>query len=340
MKRRPRGPDFPLLGERLRLLEEEWRGRRLDSDPLELPHRYAAPADREVVAFLAASLAFGRVGSIRGSAERLLLALGPSPAAALAEDAADGPQLDGFVHRWVDSRSLRPFLRAVGATLRSEGSLAALFAAGDDGGSDYVPALDRFFAALRERSGVSPRVAPRGLLFLLPSPGNGSACKRAHLFLRWVVRSGDLDLGLWREGRFSPSRLLLPMDTHVHRISRYLGLTARPTADLKAAREATAGLARIDPEDPVRFDWALSRLGILAACVRDPRRSLCGDCAVRPVCRAASPDGRPPVPSGATGADAACTSRRPGSSSSPSRRSPRSPSASSTATLSGKGRRR
>ena len=196
MKRRPRGPDFPLLGERLRLLEEEWRGRRLDSDPLELPHRYAAPADREVVAFLAASLAFGRVGSIRSSLERLLAALGPTPAATLAAAGDAPPGLDGFVHRWVDSGSLRPFLRAVGATLRADGSLAALFADGDDGGPDYVPALERFFARLRERSDVSPRAAPRGLLFLLPSPGNGSACKRAHLFLRWVVRTEGFDLGL------------------------------------------------------------------------------------------------------------------------------------------------
>jgi endonuclease III len=95
------------------------------------------------------------------------------------------------------------------------------------------------------------------------------------------------------------------MDTHVHRISRYLGLTARPAADLKAAREATGWLARIDPHDPVRFDWALSRLGILAECVRDPRRSRCGDCAVRAVCRAASPSGRPPIRFHATGASPA-----------------------------------
>ena len=304
MRRRLAGPDLDALGPRLAALEEEWRGRRLDSDPLLFPHRYADAADREAVAFLASSLAFGRVASIRASLERLLAALGPCPAEVL-QGRPDGLRgLDGFVHRWVDSGSLRPFLRAVGATLRTEGSLGALFAAGDDGGPDFVPALDRFFAVLRERTGLPLARHPSGLRFLLPSPGDGSACKRAHLFLRWTVRSGDHDLGLWRAGRFTPSRLLLPMDTHVHRISRYLGLTSRPTADLRAAREATAWLARVAPEDPVRFDWALSRLGILAECVRDPGRSRCGDCAVRPVCRAASGDGRPPVPSRATGASA------------------------------------
>lgn len=301
MRRRLAPPDVAALGSRLRELEEEYRGRRLDSDPLLFPHRYASREDRETVAFLASALAFGRVASIRSSLERLLEALGPRPAEALREDGAEARGLEGFVHRWVDAGSLRPFLRAVGATLVTEGSLGALFAAGDTGGPDFVPALDRFFVELRERTGLPAARRPRGLRFLLPSPADGSACKRAHLFLRWVVRRDALDLGLWAGGRFSPARLLLPMDTHVHRISTYLGLTRRPTPDLRAAREATAWLARVDPADPVRFDWAISRLGILAECVRDPRRSRCDGCAVRPVCRAATPDGRPPVPSRATG---------------------------------------
>lgn len=296
---------MPVLATHLLELEARWRGRRLDSDPLLFPHRYARPEDREVAAFLASSLAFGRVASIRASLEKVLAALGPRPAATLRARGRDVPGLDGFVHRWVDAGSLRPFLGAVGATLRAEGSLGALLAAGDEGGPDLVPALDRFFTVLRERTGCHADRRPRGLAFLLPSPGGGSACKRAHLFLRWTVRTEDVDLGLWQGGLFSPSRLLLPMDTHVHRISRYLGLTARPTADLDAAREATGWLRRIDAADPVRFDWALSRLGILAECVHDPRRSRCGGCAVRPVCRAATRDGRPPVPSRRTGALAA-----------------------------------
>jgi uncharacterized protein (TIGR02757 family) len=294
MRRRPRTPDISALAPRLHALEEVWRGRRLDSDPLLFPHRYERPDDREVAAFLASSLAFGRVASINASLERLLGALGRHPASALRKCGGEGAP-EGFVHRWVDAGSLRPFLRAVGETLREEGSLGSLFASGDEGGADYVPALDRFFSVLRGRTGVPAGNVPGGLRFLLPSPAEGGACKRAHLFLRWMVRSGDVDLSLWRGPGFSPARLLLPMDTHVHRISRYLGLTARPTADLRAAREATGWLARIDPEDPVRFDWSLSRLGILAECVRDPRRSRCGDCVVRPVCRAASPAGRPPV---------------------------------------------
>ncbi len=101
-----------------------------------------------------------------------------------------------------------------------------------------------------------------------------------------MIRTEGFDLGLWTGGRFTPARLLLPMDTHVHRIARYLGLTRRPTADLAAAREATGWLRALNPEDPVAYDWALSRLGILAECVTERTRRHCERCAVRPVCRA------------------------------------------------------
>lgn len=272
-------PDLPRLTEHLTALRGEWAGRRLDSDPLVFPHRYADPGDREVVAFLAASLAFGRVASIQASVSRALSALGPSPSRALL----DPPEVPGFVHRWIREADLVAFLRAVGEARAAHGSLGNLFASGDDGGPDFVAALDRFFEALRPRKGPSSH----GLRFLLPTPGDGSACKRAHLFLRWMIRTEDVDLGLWRGGRFDPARLLLPLDTHVHRISTYLGLTARKTADLAASREATAWLRRISPEDPVSFDWSLSRLGILAECVTERTRRHCERCAVRPVCRVA-----------------------------------------------------
>jgi uncharacterized protein (TIGR02757 family) len=309
---RPSPPDLPLLRERLEALRAEWRGRRLDSDPLEFPHRFADPGDREVVAFVAASLAFGRAASIRASIARVLEALGPTPAAYL-EDWDERPiaGLERFAHRWVTGEDVEEFLRIVKRARRAHGSLGALFAKGDrkngfrdgketsgeaDGAAeaDYVPALSAFLGHLRSFS-PSRRPYSRGLGFLLPSPSSGSACKRQHLFLRWMVRTDDLDLGLWTGGRFTPARLLLPMDTHVHRISRFLGLTRRTAADLTASREATAWLSCIAPTDPVAFDWALSRLGILAECAGARARRHCERCAVAPVCRERTPLG-PRVP--------------------------------------------
>jgi uncharacterized protein (TIGR02757 family) len=153
---------------------------------------------------------------------------------------------------------------------------------------DLVAPLDLFYRELRSRAGGRTGTPmPHGLRFLLPLPGDGAACKRAHLYLRWMVRRDGFDLGLWASPRLAPSRLLLPLDTHVHRIAGYLGLTRRRSPDLLAAREATGWLARIDAADPVSFDWALSRLGILAECVRDPSRSRCDVCRVRPACRVA-----------------------------------------------------
>lgn len=304
------------LKERLDALRAEWRGRRLDSDPLSFPHRYADPADREVAAFLAASLAFGRVASIRTSVERVLEALAPSPAGFLdAWDERPIPALKSFVHRWVTGRDIEEFLRRVGRARKTHGSLGALFAKGDEdghrgtaGGSfegegrqgqgvcpartaptnraavgDYSAALSSFLGTLRGFSS-SPAPLSRGLGFLLPSPSSRSALKRQHLFLRWMIRTEGFDLGLWTGGGFSPARLLLPMDTHVHRISRYLGLTRRRSADLVASRQATSFLRRLDPRDPVSYDWALSRLGILAECPGRPARRHCGRCAIAPVC--------------------------------------------------------
>lgn len=284
----PPSPDVPLLSEHLLRLRDEWTTAPLSSDPLEFAHRYSADGDREVAAFLAASLAFGRVASIRATLSRVLAPLGPEPARFLERwDGSPIAGLAGIVHRWVGEADLHSFLRAVAAARRDRGSLEALLVEGDDGGADFVFALTRFFDALRERSGA--RRPSRGLRFLLPRPEEGGACKRAHLFLRWMVRRGPPDLGLWKGGRLSTARLLLPMDTHVHRISRYLGLTRRPTPDLAASREATTVLRRVDPDDPVSFDWALSRLGILTECVREIRRSHCERCAVRPVCRMPRP---------------------------------------------------
>ncbi len=313
MAARRAGPrDLPLLGERLEALRRDWSARRLDSDPLAFSHRYADPGDREVVAFLAASLAFGRVASIQASVEKVLAALGPRPAEFLEGwDERPLGALQAFRHRWVSGKDVEKFLRMVKRARHAHGSLGALFAAGDHeneekdeeeillegkGGrlageangaaqADYVSALSTFLRNLRALS-RHVSVPSHGLRFLLPSPAAGSACKRHHLFLRWMIRTEGFDLGLWTGGRFTSARLLLPMDTHVHRIARYLGLTRRPAADLAAAREATAWLRILNPGDPVAYDWALSRLGILAECVTERTRRHCERCAVRPVCRA------------------------------------------------------
>ena len=136
------------------------------------------------------------------------------------------------------------------------------------------------------------------MLHSLPDPSGSSGCKRLLLYLRWMVRPDDgVDLGLWKQ--VSPSVLLIPLDTHIHRIARNLGLTNRSSPSWAAAEEITAALRAIDPVDPVRFDFALCHMGMLQQCPSRRDSELCRGCGVLTVCRHwREPDHcRPPAPS-------------------------------------------
>jgi len=237
--------------------------RRLANDPLGLVRD---ARDREGAALLGALLAFGHVRGIRRSVATAIRALD-----------GDARALDGFRHRWIGEAEIRALLAGLAAARARCGSLEQAFLEHDDG--DLGRALDGFATALR-----GPRPT-RGLRFLLPRPADGSACKRWALFLRWVARPDDgVDLGLWRG--VAPARLVVPLDTHVYRIAYWLGLTDRRTTSWRTALDVTRSLQRFDPDDPVRFDFALAHLGILADCPRRPVRTRCAPCPLRPWCRA------------------------------------------------------
>jgi len=251
----------------------------LETDPLAVVRRYPDGADREVVALVAASFAFGNVVSIRSSLENILQPLGDHPSERLRQ--LTPLQLSrmyrGFTYRWVRAADLRIYLAWIGAALRDHGSLDGLWVKVDDPAEDTIlPTLGRWVdclvtgecGALRARKRWLKRKdepaspLPSGAHLLLTSPEGKSSCKRMCLFLRWVCRPDDgIDLGLWP---VSPSRLVMPLDTHVMKQATALGLTSRRAADLKTALEITASLRRIDPLDPTRFDFALARVGMLA----------------------------------------------------------------------------
>jgi uncharacterized protein (TIGR02757 family) len=157
----------------------------------------------------------------------------------------------------------------------------------EEEGGVLRPALARFAGELRGAPQVAKLLrgrGPRGLRHLLPDPAGPGASKRWNLYLRWMVRGPDgVDLGLW--AGIPPSALLVPLDTHVHRVARALGLTSRRDASWRTAEEVTASLRRIDPEDPVRYDFALCHLGMSGQCParRDPVR--CAACPLRGACR-------------------------------------------------------
>ena len=118
--------------------------------------------------------------------------------------------------------------------------------------------------------------------FFFPSPASGSACKRLCMYLRWMVRPADgIDLGLWKE--VSPAKLVIPVDAHIQRISRFLGFTSRKQADWRMAREITAALRELDSHDPVKYDFSLCHLGISEGC-NGKDLSKCLKCGISSIC--------------------------------------------------------
>ena len=241
------------------------------TDPVHIVRRFKAPEDREIVGFCAAGLAFGRVASVLQSIESLLAVIGPHPARFVRDfDAArERDRLAPLVHRWIRGRDLMALLLILQRMLRESGSIEAFFLEGDDPTQPHVgTALDSFSTralATDLRAAYGRRVPKqRGVTYFFPRPSAGSACKRLNLFLRWMVRRDEIDLGVWT--RLSPARLIVPLDTHVIRLGRCLRLTRYTSPGWKMASEITASLRKVDAQDPIRYDFALCHVGMMNAC--------------------------------------------------------------------------
>jgi uncharacterized protein (TIGR02757 family) len=223
-------------------------------DPLEFLYRYERLRDREIAGLVSSGLAYGRVGQILVSTGRVLDLLGPEPGAFLQEVSRDELRslLSGFRHRFTDGEEMAALLSSSSVLQKQHGCLGNLAAslAADGGLQD---AMDRLVAMILEGTG-------RERSSLLPRPCAGSACKRLNLFTRWMVRRDDVDPGGW-DG-LSPSELIVPLDVHMFRAGHALGFTVRKAADCRTAREITEGFRRFCPEDPVRYDFAVTRYGI------------------------------------------------------------------------------
>jgi uncharacterized protein (TIGR02757 family) len=258
------------------------------TDPIEIARRYPDPADREIAAFCAAGLAFGRVASVMQSVQRLLAAMGPSPAAFICrfDPRRDGPLFDDLGHRWTRGRDLAALVWVLKQMLEARGSIQAFFLDGyDPAAPDIGSALEAFSTAalrldLRAVYGAR-RPPPQGVAYFFARPSSGSACKRLNLFLRWMVRSDGVDFGLWPS--VSPSKLIIPLDTHIVRLGQCLRLTTYTSPGWRMAAQITASLRVLDPDDPIKYDFSLCHVGMMDACgfrrpYRDERCPLRGSC--------------------------------------------------------------
>lgn len=223
-------------------------------DPLAPVRNYPKIRDREIAGLIASSLAVGRVDLILKAIDQVLKPLGPHPAETLAVLSLKDlqKQYKGFVYRFFKCREIASFLYAIGEALRQYGSLEALFMERYMPGH-LLPAVSNFLAFIQEYSEGKCGI-------LITPPEKGSACKRFALYLRWMVRCDAVDPGGWE--RVDRRDLLVPVDTHMHDIATRLGFTSRKAGDLRTAQEITDAFAQYDPDDPVRFDFSLTRLGI------------------------------------------------------------------------------
>ncbi len=295
-----RAPSFAHLKPALDRLYDSFDRTKGVADPVDCVRPFSDPADREIAGFVAAGLAFGRVASILASVGRVLAAMRPSPAAFVRafDPQRDRPRLAGCAHRWVSADDLTGLCLILRHMLHTSGSIETFFLEGDDPRApDVEPGLERF--ALRARQidrrgfGTSGGGRP-GVYGFFSRPSGGSACKRLNLFLRWMARSDGIDLGVW--SRLSPSRLVVPLDVHVIRVGRCLGLTTYRSPGWRMAADITAALRSVDPHDPVRYDFALCHLGMLGLCgfrtqAADSRCPMRGACRPRAGTRRGS---RPP----------------------------------------------
>ncbi len=251
-----------------------------DTDPVGLVHRFSSEEDIEVVGLFAALLAFGNVLQIKRSIETLLEILGPHPAGFVKNfTSRKRSALGGFRHRFVGGDHVATLILGLKKVMAERGSIKNAFTDGYAPG-DMVGSLSRFVKNLKSAAGG------RGdsLKFLLPDPEGGSACKRLFLYLRWMVRRADgVDFGIFDS--VSPGDLVIPLDTHVARLSGLFGFTRKKSRNLSMAREITEFLRRFDPHDPVKYDFALTRIGIVEGCQGVFSVGRCGACQAWEVCR-------------------------------------------------------
>ncbi len=243
---------------------------RIAHDPIRFPHRYREPHDIEVAAFLASSLAYGKVELFSAVLEKIFGIMGEHPYEFVLDFDVKkhGEMFAGIKYRFNENSDLLALLFLLRALLKKhrsiEKALKAHYRKDDQNIGGALAGLMSSFRGTDTSAVYGTDLRPYGLRQFFPSPADGSACKRANLFLRWMIRDRDIDFGLWKG--IPGNKLVIPLDTHIARISRCLGLTHRRSQDWKTAVEITRSLAGLDPEDPLKYDFALCHHGISGMC--------------------------------------------------------------------------
>jgi uncharacterized protein (TIGR02757 family) len=226
----------------------------IKNDPIQIPHRFSQKQDVEISALFAALLAWGQRPTIIRKCNELLHRMDDAPHQFVTQHQdEDLRKLLGFCHRTFCDTDLLYFVEFLRTWYRQHDSLETAFLVGHSQRERLMNFHQRFF---------SLPDAPQRTRKHVATPARKSACKRINMYLRWLVRHDDrgVDFGLWR--RLSPAELIMPIDVHVERQARPLGLLSRKLVDWEAAEELTANLRLLDPTDPVKYDFALFGAGV------------------------------------------------------------------------------
>lgn len=251
-------------------LYAEFNADRSVADPVWMARRYERSDDREVAGFIAAALAFGRVQSVLNSVDGILQVMGASPAAFVRrfDPLRDRNCFAHLVHRWTNGADFAALVWILHQMIEERGSLEGFFVAGlAEDAVDVGLALQSFStrALALDVTAIYGRKRPKpGVAYFFSRPSSGGACKRLNLFLRWMVREDQVDLGVWK--RVRPGQLIVPLDTHVIRVGRCLRLTTLKSPGWRMAADITKSLRAIDPVDPIKFDFSICHLGMMNAC--------------------------------------------------------------------------
>lgn len=261
----------------------------IHSDPIQLVKRFDDPQDQEIVALVVTSLAFGQVQQIIKAGELAIELMNHSPRRFIdtMEPEVEIKKWRGFYYRMIKHTDLLRLLYALKKILNQVGSIGNWVSSQyqqEDAhlGVTWAKCVDEI-RKIDLENWKWKRSKGIGFNHLLPNPVNKSACKRANLLLRWMVRKDQIDLGLW--DKLPASKLIIPVDTHIQRIAYNIGLTNRTDLSWKTAIEITDKLRQLDPNDPVKYDFALCRLGILNMCPKKRDMNKCNSCPIFDICR-------------------------------------------------------
>ncbi len=278
------------LKECLEGLYKKFEESYLYSDPLGFVHKFNSPKDIEIAGFIAAGLAFGNVRQILKILNKIDSILNHKFYDFTVNFTTDEgfKVFKGLYYRFIKEKDFIALFYVLSEIIKEHGSIEDFFLEGYDPVSlnlkDAITSFSERALNLVDYSNVyGSNSGDAKIQYFFTSPKDNSPCKRLNLYLRWMIRNSDnLDFGIWQN--ISPSQLIIPVDTHIARLSRYIGLTAHKNPSFKMAMEITENLKKLDHFDPVKYDFAITRLGILELCPKKKDKEKCEKCSIFNVC--------------------------------------------------------